>query len=274
MIKSLLLALDRTPAALEARKLALTIARRHDATLQGITVVEPDLVAPPEATPIGAGPYKEHRDAVLLERARAEATTFAEAFSAECRVAGVKDGVTVIVGTASAAFVSASAPHDAVLLGVDSDFSGVLAPLSRLIVELLRNNPRPLIVSPAKASGDGRTIVAYDGSIPAMRALQLFCAMGLRTDREAIVVSVDRDTAKAAADADTAVRFLRERGYQATPSPVSTDTDVATAITAAASDAGMVVAGAYGHRGWREWLLGTTTERLLRTSPAHLFIHH
>ncbi len=274
MIKSLLLALDRTPAAIEARELALVLARTHGATLQGFAVVEPDVVAPPEPTPIGAGPYKEHRDAVLVERARTEATAFAQAFSEECRIAGVRDGAAVIVGAASSAIVGASAPHDAVLLGVDSDFSGTPAPPSRLIVELLRNNPRPLIVSPASASSDGRTVVAYDGSIPAMRSLQLFCAMGLRADREVVVVSVDRDAAKAAADADMAVRFLRERSYQAEPSPVSADTDVAAAVAAAASGAGMVVAGAYGHRGWREWLLGTTTERLLRTSPTHLFIHH
>ncbi|NJN05752.1 MAG: universal stress protein, partial [Rhodobacteraceae bacterium] len=36
--------------------------------------------------------------------------------------------------------------------------------------------------------------------------------------------------------------------------------DAAGAIVDAAKGAGMIVAGAYGHRGWREWLLGTTTE--------------
>lgn len=274
MIKRLLLALDRTPAALEAKNLALALARKHDAAIEGLSVIDPEVIAPPEPTPIGAGPYKEHKDAVLIERARTEAKAFAQAFTEECRAAGVRDQATVVVGSASSAIVEASAQHDAVLLGVDSDFSGSPAPLSRLIVELLRNNPRPLIVSPKQASTNGKTVIAYDGSIPAMRALQLFCAMGLRADSEAIVVSVDRDPAKAAETAGVAVRYLGERGYKASPSVVSAETDVATAITAAAAGAGMVVAGAYGHRGWREWLLGTTTERLLMTSPTHLFIHH
>lgn len=273
MMKGLLVALDRTPAALEAKKLALALARKHDATILGLSVVEPDVVAPPEATPIGAGPYKEHRDAVLLERAKTEAAALVQAFTDECRAASVRCETTLVVGTASSAVVEASARSDAVLLGIDSDFSGNPATLSRLVVELLRNNPRPLIVSPKHASTNGKTVIAYDGSIPAMRALQLFCAMGLRADSEAVVVSVDQDPAKAADTADVAVRFLHERGYKASPL-ASAETDVATAIAAAAAGAGMIVAGAYGHRGWREWLLGTTTERLLLTSPTHLFIHH
>jgi len=45
-------------------------------------------------------------------------------------------------------------------------------------------------------------------------------------------------------------------------------------VVAMARDAGMIVAGAYGHRGWREWILGSTTERLLETAPIPLFVHH
>jgi nucleotide-binding universal stress UspA family protein len=276
MLKGLLLALDRTTGALEGKKLAFALARTHDAVVQGILVVEPDVVAPPEPVPIGGGPYKEHRDATMIGRAKAEATLFAQQFVEECRASKVNGDACVIVDDAVPAIVGASARHDAVLLGVDSDFSGDAAPLSPLIVELLRNNPRPLIVSPKQAAANGKTVVAYDGSIPAMRALQLFCAMELRADSEAIVVTVDPDASKAAETASVAVDYLRARGYRASPMPVAVGTDVSAAIAAAAQGAGMVVvvAGAYGHRGWREWLLGTTTERLLMTSPTHVFIHH
>lgn len=273
MLKSLLLALDRTPGALESKTLALAFAQRHGAAIQGLVVVEPDMVAPAEPVPIGGDAYKEHKDAVLIQRAKAAGATFAQEFTNECRAAGVKGDATVVVGEGAASLVATCAPHDLVLLGVDSDFSGGAVSLSRLIVSLLRNNPRPLIVSPAQTPSGGKTVVAYDGSIPAMRALQLFCAMQLRAGAQAEVISVDRDPATAAANAELGARFMRERGYKSIARP-STDGDPAGAIFGAAKDAGMIVAGAYGHRGWREWLLGTTTERLLTTSPAHLFVHH
>ncbi len=275
MLKSILLALDGTPAALESRKLALALARKHSAAILGLRVVDPDVIAPAEPTPIGGDAYKLHKDAVLIERAKAAAAEFAQAFVGECRAAGGMADAAVVVGEAAASLVVASAPHDVVMLGVDSDFSGRAAELSPLIVNLLRDNPRPLIVSPRSAAPEGKTIVAYDGSIPAMRAMQLFCAMQLHVKSEAVVISIDPDPAKAAAHAEVGARFMRERGYKAAAQPLTTD-DAAAAIVAAAkaASAGMIVAGAYGHRGWRDWLLGTTTEHLLAASPAHVFVHH
>ena len=38
--------------------------------------------------------------------------------------------------------------------------------------------------------------------------------------------------------------------------------------------ADLLVMGAYGHRGWREILLGSFTTRLLSECPTALFIHH
>lgn len=276
MLKSILLALDGTPAALESRKLALTLARKHGAVILGLSVVDPEVVAPAEPTPVGGDAYKQHKDAVLIERAKTAAAEIGQAFAVECRAAGGKGDATVVVGEAAPSLVAASAQHDVVMLGVDSDFSGSAAALSPLIVDLLRNNPRPLIVSPRQAVPEGKTVVAYDGSVPAMRALQLFCAMQLRAESEAVVVSIDSDSARAAAQADVGARFLSERGYKAAAQPLTGGGDIAGAIieAAKAAGAGMIVAGAYGHRGWREWLLGTTTEHLLAASPAPVFVHH
>jgi nucleotide-binding universal stress UspA family protein len=36
----------------------------------------------------------------------------------------------------------------------------------------------------------------------------------------------------------------------------------------------LIVMGAYGKRGWREFLLGSTTDRLLAHASRPLFIHH
>jgi nucleotide-binding universal stress UspA family protein len=276
MLKGILLALDNTPASLEARKLAIALAKKHHAVIQGIVVVDPDLVSPAEPMPIGGDAYKHHKDEVVVEKARTAAVEFAQRFTYECHEAQINADAKVTVGSALPVLIRACAPNDLVMLGVDSDFAEDQCSLSPLIAALLRDNPRPLIVSPADAAQGTRTLIAYDGSIPAMRALQLFCGMQLRLDAEAVVVSVDRSAAGATALAGTGAAFLRDHGYSAAAQPVSSDGDVTAAVidAAKAADAGMIVAGAYGHRGFRDWLLGTTTERLLTASHVPVFIHH
>jgi len=276
LLRGILLALDHTPASLEARKLAIHLAQKHRAAIQGIAVVDPDIVTPVEPTPIGGEAIKEHKDAVLIEKARVAAVEFAQRFTYECHEAQIHGEASVIQGPAKASLIAACAAHDVVMLGVDTSFGDGNCTFSPLIGGLLRDNPRPLIVAPAQASTGARTFVAYDGSIPAMRALQLFCCLQMRQDAEVIVASVDRDAAKATATADTGAGFMRDHGYTATTHPISGDGDVTMALidAAKAADAGMIVAGAYGHRGFREWLLGTTTERLVTSSPIPVFIHH
>jgi nucleotide-binding universal stress UspA family protein len=39
-------------------------------------------------------------------------------------------------------------------------------------------------------------------------------------------------------------------------------------------EARMLVMGAYGHRGWRDFLFGSTTSHLLESASLPLFIHH
>lgn len=276
MLKRLLIALDATPAAREAQSLALRLALAHGAALKGLAIVDPEILIPVEPMPIGGDTYKVHKDAVLIDRARAAASALAQAFTDECRTAHVEAESGAIQGPALATLISACAPHDVVVLGNDTSFGGDPKAPSPLIAGLLNNNPRPLIVSPVNEAPGPATLIAYDASVPAMRALQLFAALGLRKANEAVVVSIGADAAAAKTMAEEGETFLRERGYKAVARPLAGGKNPIDTLIAAAksANAGMIVAGAYGHRGWREWLLGTTTEALVAQSPVPLFIHH
>jgi nucleotide-binding universal stress UspA family protein len=274
MLKSLLLALDRTGGSDAAKAMALALAQKHGASVRGVAVVDAELIAPPEPTPVGGGAYKQHKDAVIIERVRAADALIAQAFGAECAAAGVDGKAEVVQGEALAMLNAASAAHDVVLIGNDATFGAESA--TPLIGGLLRDNPRPLIVVPTGLATDARTLIAYDGSTPTLRALQLFCALRLRVESEVVVACLNENGRVAAALAEAGASFLNARGYKATTRPIIGDGDPAPVLIDAAKDAGagLIVAGAYGQRGWREWLLGSTTEHLLAASPVPLFIHH
>ena len=276
MLKSLLVVLDVTQASVSAAVLARELAVGSKALLQGLVIVDPWIVAPPEPTPMGAGAYKEHKDLTLMEHARHSGAALAQQFSDSCFAQGLNAAAHLVEGDVCESLIHASGPHDVIVLGCDASFGGKPTAPSPYISELLRDNPRPLIVTPENPNHGARTLVAYDGSIPSMRALQLFCALQLRCNEEAVVVSINPDNALATGLAEQGAAFMCARGYSARAKAIASAVDVSDALVSevTGAGAGMVVAGAFGHRGFRQWLLGATTEELIAQCPAPLFIHH
>ena len=277
MLRSILLALDDTPASLGAKRLAISVAAECTAAITGLAVVDPTITAPPEATPVGGQAYKEHKDLVLVERAQSKAAELARDFLQDSQERELQCTTSVVVGDVLSSLIAAADVHDAILAGIDTAFDDTSSGrVSALVERLLRENPRPVIVCPKEPQFGKRTLVAYDGSVPAMRAMQLFCCLGLRKDAETLVATIQDTETAAVSLVSRGVKFMRDHGFSASPLPLTAKESNAGLLVKAAmeNDAGMIIAGAYGHRGWREWLLGSTTTRLLDASPVPVFIHH
>lgn len=149
-----------------------------------------------------------------------------------------------------------------------------LARRPRRVELLLKHNPRPLIVSPSDAGEPSGLLVAYDDSLPASRALQLLALLNMASGKDVHVLSVAADGRTAERAARHAVAYLQLHGVNAVGRPVVSEADPAEVIIeeTKAVDASMLVMGAYGHRGWRDFLLGSCTTRILSLCPATLFI--
>ena len=277
MLRSILLALDDTPASVAAKRLALSLAAKAGASVTGLAVIDPQVIAPPEATPMGAGAYKEHKDAVLIARAESAAGKLVDVFTANGDEAKVRTLASVVTGEVLEAMIAASDLHDLIVGGIDTSFDeNASGRVSSFIARLLHGNPRPVVVCPQEPHVGSRVLVAYDGSVPAMRAIQLFCCLGLWKTSETLVVSIGENMEATAALSARGAKFMSDHGYQASTISLPLTDNPAAALIKVARDngAGLIVAGAYGHRGWREWLLGSTTMRLIEASSLPLFLHH
>lgn len=279
MLKRILLALDVTPASASAQNHALTLAANEGAAITGLVLVDPDLVSPAEPVPLGADAYKQHKDSMLLQKAVADAEAVSQRFRAECLARKVACEARVVQGKALAELVAASAQCDIIAIGVDASFEAA-APcnVSETVTRLLRDNSRPVLLTPpqSKSEGTAGTLIAYDGSIAAMRAVQLFALMQINAGLPAIVASVNCDNAVADGLCETAAAYLREHGYEARTEPLAAEGNIAESLLKAAERAhvSMIVAGAYGEQQWKEWLMGSTTRHLLEKTTIPLFIHH
>lgn len=277
MLKSILTAIDGTDAAASATTLARRFARRYGAKLTGLAVVDVPFITAPEATPLGGSYYKAHKDADLVKRADEQARTMLARFDADCRGDAIAASAIEREGDPYAQLVSLVDVHDLVVIGRDTSFHSIASnEIATTVTRLLRENPRPVIVTPPGLAESDVTVVAYDGSLPAMRALQMLALLGIALSGQTHIVSVNEDERAASAVAQRAQSYLQLYGISAEIHPVGTSTHAGDAVAAKARalDAGLLAMGAFGHRGLREALLGSATSRLLAATPTALFVHH
>jgi nucleotide-binding universal stress UspA family protein len=140
---------------------------------------------------------------------------------------------------------------------------------------------RPVLVVPADHAGapiPGTVVAGWDGSLQALRAITAALPLLRRADSVKLtLVNPDAlselhgeqpgaDMALYLARHDVKVEVVLER----------TRTTAGHALTALAHDcgAGLMVAGAYGHSRYREWVLGGATRELLERAPVPLLIAH
>ncbi|MBL8835943.1 MAG: universal stress protein [Alphaproteobacteria bacterium] len=277
MLKSVLVAIDGTDAALSGLALARRLAQRHGAKLTGLAVVDVPFITAPEATPIGGSYYKAHKDADLVKRADEQARTMLAVFDADCRRDGVASTALEREGDPYEHLLGLVDVHDLVVIGRDTSFHSVASDaVTATVNRLLKDNPRPIVVTPAASSVSDVTVVAYDGSIPSMRALQMLALLGIALSGQTHIVTVRDDERDASAIAQRAQAFLQLYGIAAEAHPIGTARHAADVLVERARDlkAGLLAMGAFGHRGWRELLLGSATSRLLDSAATALFVHH
>lgn len=148
-----------------------------------------------------------------------------------------------------------------------------------LIEAVLFDSGRPvIIVPPDHPKFDARQVlVAWDGGACAARAVADALPILRAADAvEILSVTGEKDLADTVPGADLA-RHLARHDIKVTVSLASTGRrDVADVIKAhaAASGAGLIVAGAYRHSRLREFLLGGVTQSLLKDCNVPLMLAH
>ena len=277
MLKRTLILLGQTASSVSARRYAFQLAQRTGTELAGLAGLDPSAIEAPILGGIGISAYQARLEDELKRQAEETQKDLREVFERECRARGVAFEWLAFEGDPVDAFQLASETRDLVVAGHDTGYAGDLdEPLSDVLAKLLLRTPRPMIVCPDELSQGEDVLVAYDGSIAAMRALQMFVLLGLGAGQRIVVAAVDRSEETAARNCAAAASYLRSHGYQSESHPLSSGVEPSEAIriTVADRQVGTLVMGAYGRRGFREALFGSTTDGLVANPPCALFLYH
>jgi len=143
--------------------------------------------------------------------------------------------------------------------------------LRQAFIRLLTESEKPVLLAGRAAPAPARIAIAWDGSLPAARALTASLAL-LEKTKDVDLLCVGEPTGIAAADA---IGYLALHGVTARLRPLEqASVPIGVTLLAAAKDADLLVLGAYGHNRLVERIFGGTTAHILAHAGMPLLLAH
>lgn len=277
MLRSILLGLDGSEYSHGAIGLGISLARETQALLVGLGVVDETAILASEAVPMGAAAFSAERARERIAEAHRRVEQCLSSFSRQCAEQQIPSKVLEGIGAPAERLALEAQRFDLILLGQHTYFEGdPNADPWETTRQLLRATPRPVLVTPRALRAGQTTVIGFDGSAQAARAVQALLATGLATWKPVHVVTIHPEHVEAARRADRVVEFLGAHGVKTVAHAIASTAAPAAVLQqeVARLQAALVVVGAYGQSAWREFFLGSATRTLLRQSEFPLFCYH
>jgi nucleotide-binding universal stress UspA family protein len=268
MIRSILAALDGSPASLAGLKEAVRWAVILGAELRGAFVEDeqrfvyyPAGFSAEGGVPVAA-PLPEEDMAAENEKVRQEGAQIRKAFEQALQGKSVRSEFIQVRGNVNQILTREARAADLVVMGrrgrndpVDSTEAG---PTTET---LIHSALRPVMVVPERFSGDGAFIFAYDGSKGAQRVVAAGTELVAAVKGKAWALSIGDDPQLERDHKEVLARYWRAYGIQTAFRVAKREGKASAMIVdfARQEKAGMIVMGAFGHNPLRELFFGSTT---------------
>ncbi|MDG1361229.1 MAG: universal stress protein [Phycisphaerales bacterium] len=272
-LKRLIVALGGSEYMESAVAEACQIARRNDAEIVGIAVMDETLVDPAESAPIGGGAAamelrKDRTAAVEAGMNDAIAT-----FNRMVGEAGIPHRAERFFGDAQEALADALRLADLAIVGIRHAFDyGTIAHEDDFLGRVARASGRPILAMTTPARPIDRVMVAYDGSIASANALRAFAVLNGFSPSMVRVVHCREDEVDSDRLLAEGAEYLRLHGHEAETIALEGSPTDAVLEHAETWNADLLVMGAVGRRGLSRLFLGDTASNTLGRSKVPLFI--
>jgi nucleotide-binding universal stress UspA family protein len=274
VIKTMLVALDGSEQARAAAAGAIWLAKRLEATLAGLHVI--DIVSIEGSFfhdisgSLGFEPYFDF-SSKMQEALEARGKIILDDFASECSRQGLRAGL--VTGIVANQICSRARTVDLVVMGhrgVNARFSTGL--LGSTAEGVTRKSPRPVLVAPGPFREVRRPLLAYDGSDRASAALHAAAEFCRSLELPLAVLHFNRDRATGESILGEAVHYLAAYALQVTCTLLPDPPHQGIVDTLRREGYDLLFIGAFGHSRIVELVLGSTTEFVLRNSPVPVFL--
>jgi nucleotide-binding universal stress UspA family protein len=269
-IKKIMVPTDGSDYGKIAIEYGIYIAKRLDAQLTGIHVIDIRLIQGPVFTDIsgsvGLPPYQEFLP-MLQDTLEERAETILQAFRARCEEEGVHAETKKTVGIIDETIVEEGINFDLILLAQRGEhFHSGGAFLGSTAESVVRKSRRPVMVTPATFREIESMGLAYDGSGPADNALHLVVELHEQTSWPLTVIIITDDHGVGASLDQKIEDFLEPYKIDSTTILLRGKEEREIIKFIKEGSVELMVMGAYGHNRLRELILGSTTSYVIRKS--------
>lgn len=275
MLKRILVALSGTPFTPIAVQQAVALARRHGASVTGVTVVDIERLSDVGPVPLGgasvAQRLAEHRVAITQERVEAEIA----GFEAACTKASVPYLVDRERGDAFELLLDLWRYHDLTIIGLRGLFEyGVVHNPDDHVIRLIHRGVSPIIAVSSEYREVNRVLIAYNGSHEAAMAMKRFAQLRPWPDAEVKVVCFGFDEEAATPLLIDATGYLRAHGWEPEAESLSGTPKKGLLAHAQSWGADLVVMGSVSRGRIAKLVMGDTTPEVFMHAGVPLFLAH
>jgi nucleotide-binding universal stress UspA family protein len=276
VFKNILVGIDASEHARNTQAYAFYLARRFDATVTGLHVVDIVSIEGPFLHDIsgsfGLEPYLD-LSFKMREALTARGNALLETFANDARGENLR--VETILDLGIVANVICERARSADLLsighrGINERFSTGL--LGSTAESVTRKCARPVLISPMAFREPRRAVLAYDASERASNAMRHAAEFCGELKIPLTVVTVARDAKIGERSLKEARGYFRAHSGQVDYELLSGHVHEALVAYLKDSDADLLFIGAYGHSRIIEMVLGSTTEYVLRNVSCPVFL--
>lgn len=282
MISRILVALDLDIDTPLAMKYALKLAKKFEASVSGLAVVDTaDIAVQVGGGAIGTIYYADEMREYMTEDSTREAAELLKKFEKLANNAGVKHNQLMEEGVPYERIIEDLKYHDLLVIGRESHFFyNRPEKETDTLADIVKKSTAPTLVVNKSYRDVNRVLIAHDGSTASARALQWFIQLqpfGKDLEMEVVhVCDLDDETTvdKSRMLLHLVNDYLKAHGYKNIQEKLLERGDTGEKIISHVKETGadLVIMGAHSMSAIRRLTFGSTTHELVTNSPVPLFL--
>ncbi len=277
MIGSLLVAVDASDNAKVAVSYAVYLCKELGAALSAVFVIDTRMINMPYWTDYGAlslpvTNFSTQMQEVLGDQGKRVLARVEE------DAAGVKLRTELRTGVPATEILEAARESDLIVLGRhgethQTEEAGGSSPggLGATAERVLRTAADPVLIAPNTFQEPTRVLLCYDGSSRASETMNYAAELAKRLKLPLAALSAHDDENVAKERLERVARYMDAQGLDVTT--FSRQGDAVEVILGETQPGDLLAMGAFGEGRIREWLLGSTTESVLRATKQPVLLH-
>lgn len=275
-MRKILLPIDPSSYAKTAFQYASIIAKQKNATLEGTAIIDVLDVIEQAATylplPQGIDGRHEQEDK-LLEDVRKKVRDELKFFEQACQQNHIKCTLKTFEGRPDFIIEKESQFSDLIVIGMRNffHFETEKNPETSL-QKILRHVITPILAVPEKYRPVNKVLMAYDGSMPSMRAIQRFAFMMRESAYEAILLTKSDNEQEAHENFNQLENYLASHGEVTVTRKWTSQSLIKTFENEFLNQVDMVVCGMHSQNFLKSFFVGSFTKYLIDLNKIPVFI--